>query len=339
MSEVGQAGESKATEELTERLLGRFASPKYVPPMLPAVALEVHALAHRSNSDIAKVIAILERDPLLAARVLKVASSAAFAASGTIASLREAVVRVGMRNLSEIAWEVAFDMRVFRSVKYGGLMEGVQRHSTACAHLTRLVASFTLVESELGFLCGLLHDVGMAAALIEFDEPKAGAPVPADGLVGSVLQRCHVEASRMVARLWKLPEDVQAVVGQHHGGADLEAMSPLTATLIVADDLANELGAGVELLGSNLDLTEARALEHARKLLTLDDTRMAALRAEARRLSAGFGRAAAGAAGEAKAEPRPTEPAPRPVVGKAPLTAARSPARTLMAITRKLFRR
>jgi len=72
---------------------------------------------------------------MLAGRVLKIAQSAAFAPVGTITSLQDAVVRLGLRNLSEIAWEVSLGTRVFRSHAYGDAMEMVRRHSTACAYL------------------------------------------------------------------------------------------------------------------------------------------------------------------------------------------------------------
>jgi putative nucleotidyltransferase with HDIG domain len=295
--------------------------------MLPAVAVELHGLAHRRDTDAAQISAVLERDPLLAARVLKISQSAAFGGGGSITSLREAVARLGMRNLSDIAWEVAFDTRVFRSAKYGALMESIQRHSTACAHLARHICSFTSVASEYAFLCGLLHDVGMAASLIAFSESQAlGAPP--ESLFAPVLHACHSEASGTVARLWKLPEDVQAVIGRHHGGGpESGPASPLTSVLIVADGLAGELGAGIKWQGVDLDGTDAPTFDAARKVLALDDARMAVLRGEAQRVIA----AGRGGSGPAAG---PARPASAPAARPATASAFRPAAKTLIA-TRK----
>ncbi|HEY0707719.1 MAG TPA: HDOD domain-containing protein [Polyangia bacterium] len=318
-----QASTAGLTEDLSRRLLAHFVAPGYSPPMLPAVAVELHGLAHRRDTDAAQISAVLERDPLLAARVLKISQSAAFGGAGTITSLREAVARLGMRNLSDIAWEVAFDTRVFRSVKYGALMESIQRHSTACAHLSRLTCSVTKIASEYAFLCGLLHDVGMAAALIAFSESQAlGAPP--ESLLGPVLHACHAEASGTVARLWKLPEDVQTVIGRHHGGAPDEPISPLTSILIVADGLAGELGAGIKWFNSDLDATDPVVFDTAKQALGLDDAKMSALRTEAQKLPV-FGRGTPAPA---------TRPAPPPLARTGSASAQRPVAKSLFA-TRK----
>lgn len=312
---------SEATSELTGRLMAHFASPAYTPPMLPAVALEVHSIAQKANVDVSKVIAVLEKDPLLAARVLKIAGSATYAPVNTIRSLQDAVVRVGMRNLADIAWEVAFTTRVFRAPRYSALMETIQRHSTACAYLARLVGRMGAVGTEYAFLCGLLHDVGMAAALIALSEPggNAAAASPPDVLVAPVLKMVHEEASRTVARLWKLPDEVQQVVGDHHGARLGEAMPPLIATLIVSEQMAVELGAGVLWNGQLIDPPDPEAQARARALLRLDDAKLEELRAQASKVMEDVARPAAASAAPA--------PAPRP----APAAAPRFQPRTMVA--------
>src|SRR5882757_7601963 len=157
---------ARQAPDIAAALRSRFTSPSYKPPLLPAIALEVHQLAQQSDVNLARMAAVIEKDPLLAARVLRLAHSAASAPTGAIPSVRDAIVRIGIRNLADVAWEVALDTRVFRSKSYSGLMALVSRHSIACAHLSRLVARFTSIASEYAFLCGLLHDVGMAAALV-----------------------------------------------------------------------------------------------------------------------------------------------------------------------------
>src|ERR1035437_715688 len=55
-----------------------FGSPGYKPPILPSVALEIHDLSCRPDIDTEKLVALLERDPMLAAHVLRVANSPIF---------------------------------------------------------------------------------------------------------------------------------------------------------------------------------------------------------------------------------------------------------------------
>jgi HD-like signal output (HDOD) protein len=266
--------------DVVAELRAHFTSPSYKPPLLPAVAVEVHQLAQRSSADLGKLISVVEKDPLLAARVLKLAHSAASAPTGTISSVRDAVVRIGLRNVADVAWEVALDTRVFRSKAYAGTMEVVRKHSIACAHLARLVASFSSIASEYAFLCGLLHDVGMAAVLLVMGGDDKADPLP-DGMTADVLRTCHEEASRVVASLWKLPMDIQVVLGNHHAVLVDGVVHPLTAIIALAEQLSRHHGLSVLLGSENCDPTDGSALAHARRFLKLDDKRMDMLRKQA----------------------------------------------------------
>jgi HD-like signal output (HDOD) protein len=67
------------TAEVHVRLLRLFASPSYRPPLLPAVALEIMQLSRRPSATFEEVVAILEHDPILAAKVLSIAQSVFYA--------------------------------------------------------------------------------------------------------------------------------------------------------------------------------------------------------------------------------------------------------------------
>jgi HD-like signal output (HDOD) protein len=283
-------------EQFAIRLRAHFTSPGYQPPLLPAVALEVHNLARQQDVDAEKVVAAMRKDPMLAGRVLKIAQSAAFATTTQITSLRDAVVRLGLRNLSEIAWEVSLGMRVFRSTAYAEPMEVVRRHSTACAHLSKLVSSFTPIASEYAFLCGLLHDVGLAAALILLGEDKKTASGLDPVMLSMALQQCHQEASAVVARIWNLPQDVQLVLGHHHDVLIDKYPHPLAAVVALAEELSREFGMGVVINGQRCDTTSDNALMHARNAVGFDKNRMDKVREEAKKLIATLERGAVSSA-------------------------------------------
>jgi HD-like signal output (HDOD) protein len=294
----------ESAAQFAARLRAHFTSPGYTPPLLPAVALEVHALTGQPDVDAAKVVQVMRKDPMLAGRVLKIAQSAAFAPAGSITSLQDAVVRLGLRNLSEIAWEVSLNTRVFRSQDYAESMEIVRRHSTACAHLARMVSSFTSIASEYAFLCGLLHDIGIAAALIVLGEQQQSAAGFDPNLLGIALQQSHQEASAVVAGLWKLPADVQLVLGHHHDVIINGFVHPLAAVVALADELTRELGVGIVICGHNCDVTSDTALTHARNALGFDRARSDKLVQEARRLISTLERGAAIAAATSEDRPK-----------------------------------
>jgi len=266
-------------ERIQEVLAHTFNSGDYAPPVLPAAALEVHRLSQQTSVEIHQVLAALEKDPMLAARVLKIASSPVFS-SLPVVSLHSAVVRLGLMNLTNIVWEVSTNLRVFRSKAYAAPMESVRKHSTACAYISRVVAKRTSVSLDYAFLCGLLHDVGVAAALLVLStDPSI---VIGDEVLAVALRSIHADASSVVARLWRLPADLQLVLGHHHLVSIQGHVHPVAAVVAVAEELAEELGFGLEFGNQKMvDATPSVVREQAHKALDLNEQSWAALRKEA----------------------------------------------------------
>ncbi len=268
-------------DEVCARLLSNFRSPNYAPPVLPAAAMEVHRLSRSKEVKLEQVLQALERDPLLAARIVKAASSPAFGGLA-IHSLRVAIMRIGMSNLAELVWEVALNMRVFRSKLYDAPMNAVRKHSTACAYTARTVAKLTAVPLDYAFLCGLLHDVGAAAALhlLGEDVARAGTQPLRAELLDVVLASTHAEASRLVASLWRLPDDMQLVLANHHTVIVSQHVHPVAAIIAVAERLLNEEGGSFALLTAAWDQTSDRSFATACDALGLNAQALALIKAE-----------------------------------------------------------
>ena len=265
-----------------------FASPSYRAPLLPTVALEVHELSHRSDVGVDQLVEVLERDNVLAAQVLRVAGSAAFGGwSQSNISLKVAVVRLGLRNLASVVWEVATSMRVFRSARYETVMEQIRVHSTLCAHLCRLIASRKALVPEMAFLCGLLHDIGMAATLLVLSDRPKEEPSITPAVLDEVLRQTHQEVSGMIAQLWKLPADVQMVVANHHTFPGGEPPHPLCAVVALAEDLSRQLGYGVDIGPGSCDRVVPATLAAARAALGLTDEQFAELQDTGKKLADG----------------------------------------------------
>lgn len=268
------------SQEICERLRATYSAPQYVPPLLPATALEVHRLSQLRDVKLEQVLTTLEKDPLLAARVLKVASSPMYGGA-PLQSLNTAVLRIGLRELGVVVWEVALTMRVFRSKHYAAPMDAIRRHSTAVAHVSRLVAKLTSIPLEYSFLCGLLHDVGAAALLLLLEE--AGKPGEAsealpDDTLGLVLASTHAEASALIAKAWKLSEDMQLVLAHHHHVTIAGYAHPTAAIIAVAEALVDEQGPAFHLPVPPWDHTSGSALQAAGKCLGINDAKLESLR-------------------------------------------------------------
>jgi putative nucleotidyltransferase with HDIG domain len=261
-----------------------------------------------------QVVALLQKDAVLAARVLSIAQSAAYAGRSPVQTLQQASVRLGLKTMRDVVLEAALHVKVFRVPGYEAAMERLARHSAAVAHVMRAVCRRTSVESEHAFLCGLLHDVGFAASLLALAEDPTWRRAAFEDLK-PVLDEVHEEASGLLARLWKLPENIQRMVATHHEPAPGGRSEPVNATLVVAEQLVWEAGAGLEPPPPDaaplsmttpepphdgIDVNWSGVVDEARKILRLDDLALAAARAEAFQLVETLGGQAGGRAHGAK---------------------------------------
>jgi HD-like signal output (HDOD) protein len=281
-------------DDLTLRLRRMLTAPGYRPPLLPGVALEIMQIAQRPKVQFAEVVALLEKDALLAAKVLALASSAAYATRTPVSSLYQATIRLGLNTLRNLVLEAALHLRVFRVPGYEEPMQRLARHSAAVAHITRATCARTNVDAGFAFACGLLHDVGFAGALLALAEDRQFRYQPFDTFAPA-LDELHEEAGGLMTRVWKLPAEIAAAVGAHHQ-VEGEHRTPLHAALVVAEQLAWEAGVGLAAppAGSSaralatpeapigtLDVETGVTLQAARAVLGLDDLALGALRAEA----------------------------------------------------------
>jgi HD-like signal output (HDOD) protein len=208
--------------------------------MMPAVALELIRLSANPDVPFHKVRALIQSEPLLAAKVLHTAQSALYSRGAAITSLDDAMARLGLRTLTELFLQAAMTTRVFRADGYERPMEELRKHSVVAGNVARLVCRRTGDADDYAFMCGLLHDVGAAASILILVE-SGGAQQPAFESVVAGVVAVHQEASAVLGKIWQLPEDVQSVLEHHH---DFEASkSPrLAASICVSDWITSGLG-------------------------------------------------------------------------------------------------
>jgi HD-like signal output (HDOD) protein len=220
---------------LRDALLARFDSPGYRPPVLPSVALDLHAMARDPDVRLDKVARLAEKEPLLCASVVRRAQSAFFSRGERVQSIKAAIVRLGTVEVSNIFLELAMSARVFRARGFEGPMERLRRHAVATAQAATRVARRTAIFDEYAFLCGLLHDVGLAAGIIAISDAHRPADLPLFEEAWPALFSVHEEAARVLCRIWNLPADVALVLANHHAPRIGGMVHPLAAVVAISE--------------------------------------------------------------------------------------------------------
>jgi len=262
-------------DALRRELLETFGDPEFRPPPLPSVALELFALTRRHDAKVEDVVALLEKDAMLAGDVMRLVSSPVYTRRSPVKSLTQAVVRLGLRTLRDIVFEAVLGRGVFNLPDYRETVEQVRRHSTVVAYVARIIAEHARVAGDDAFLCGLFHDIGFAALLYAVGT-KDTKQVPRLVDLWADFDRAHERAGALVVGLWHLPANIAEVVGHHHHLFTGDEATT-AAAVCLADDLSGRFGASVigpqaatgELLIG--DAADPIALETSRALLGVDE--------------------------------------------------------------------
>ncbi|MEO7035457.1 MAG: HDOD domain-containing protein [Polyangiaceae bacterium] len=271
--------ESLIVATLGAELIQTFNDPNYRPPPLPSIALELMSLTNRDDSTIDRIVRLLEQDEMLAGGVMRLIGSPLYTSRSPIRTLKEAVVRLGVRTVRDLVFETALNQGVFQLAEYSETIEQIRRHSTVTAYIARIVCKVARIDEEHAFLCGLLHDIGFAGLLFAVSHVEAEHSPPLIQLWPDI-DALHEQASRLVTELWQLPREMQEVVGHHHH-LHTGATSRVAAAINIADQLSERFGArvfgpvdadGLLLVGDAVDEFD---LEVSRAELNLDNAAMA----------------------------------------------------------------
>jgi putative nucleotidyltransferase with HDIG domain len=218
-------------------------------PMLPAAATRVLTIANDPSASVQEVARVVERDPLLAARILAVANSARYGTT-RVGSLKNALARLGSGTVRDVLYEAVAQAHIFRGPAGSGLAAELE-HAVGVARTAQVVCERLGIPSEHAFVCGLLHDIGrpiIVGLVTKMREPPAE--------MQRLVDAAHARVGAEVAKRWALPKVVADVCLHHHHDADTSGYSQFANIVAVADRIARHLGIGRRVTA--IDLTRDR---------------------------------------------------------------------------------
>jgi len=197
---------------------------------------------------------IIEIDPPLTAKVLKVANSAYYYSPARISEIQHAVIWIGFDALKEIVlsqkvWEV-FGKDDFVS---GYSRVSLWKHSVGVALLGKMIYRREFGErGENVYAAGLVHDIGIIVEHQFLQKRFEGILIRArrekknlSQVESEVLGYTHTDLGRVLARHWNFPGEFVVGIGHHHSPMGIgEDFSRFASTLYVADCLCQERGIG-----------------------------------------------------------------------------------------------
>jgi putative nucleotidyltransferase with HDIG domain len=231
---------SKAAGSLRDRLEELVEGGFLDLPILPGIAAEVIVLTSREDCDMRKLADVITRDQAMAAHVLRMANSAAYRGTSKVVSLRQAMTRLGLSQLRQIAFVISCQNRIFRVNERQEEVERLFQHSFATALYAQEIARMRRANVEEAFLGGLLHDVGRPVLLQAIVDMSSATPYPETEVQDSV-DALHAYVGGELVTQWGLSERLAESITHHHHPAAAPG-GPIPALMIrLADDLAHRL--------------------------------------------------------------------------------------------------
>lgn len=219
-------------------------------PVFNATALKIQQEIAKEEPDIRLIERLIVSDQSLTAKVLSVSNSSFYKGLNQVATVRNAIVRLGINEVSNIVMLVTHENN-FRSKDpfVHGIMRKLWRHSVGCAMASNWLAKKCGLHglAHEGFFAGLLHDVGKLFILTVIDDLKHSAALdiqPSDALLIEAMNSLHANHGYSLMVHWNLPEKYCKVVRDHHN-EELNSKDMLQILVRLADKACLKMGIGL----------------------------------------------------------------------------------------------
>lgn len=233
-------GETAALREERVRDYYRKVLDSHKLPSLPVVASKVLEMIQDPDISVQKLCRVLADDAALSGRVLTISRSPQYAQRNLPTSLTGAVEVLGFRTLRSVVIAHATQSLCIKGNKTS---ERLWRHSLGVALAMRLLCKRAgLIDGDLGFLAGLMHDIGQMI-LIQGD-PAAYAGIDLSEASESMvdLEQAsygldHTMIGFTLLNSWKMDSQVVQAALNHHSEIATDDHNRLSALVTVANAL------------------------------------------------------------------------------------------------------
>lgn len=219
-----------------------LASGQLVLPTFPEVALRVRRVLHAPDVDVPQVVRVVQSDPALTARLLKLANSAMLSRGGShVDDVKQAINRLGFSMVRNAAMSVAVEqvLATRGMSRLGSHLKELWQHSVEVAAMAYALASITrAVAPDEALLAGLLHDIGHYYVLLRADaypdllhEPEA---------LARLREELHGYMGKRILEAWHFPQEMTQAAEEHGQLTRIhDGPADLTDVVMVANLHAN----------------------------------------------------------------------------------------------------
>ncbi|MCK6532616.1 MAG: HDOD domain-containing protein [Polyangiaceae bacterium] len=240
----GSSQDDRAEERAAQSMAAKVGRVVGAKPF-PEAARRLDELTRGVSCKIGDVVRVLEMDPALSARLLRLVNSSGYALRMRCSSVHHAAVLVGTRRLNQLATTAAVLDMFDSSTRFASR---IVEHAAVVGSLCRyLAAHFGLPSDELA-TSGFLHDIGKLVLLdteglayANLLEVHSNGPDQASLAEREQFGFDHAVLGAHVLSAWHIPEPVPKVVAWHHHPARALQAGGMVAAMVQALRMADAI--------------------------------------------------------------------------------------------------
>ena len=205
-------------------------------PVLPTAVTRLLSITQQPDVSVGEIARVIESDPTLMARTLRVANSSLYSTAREIKTAQQATVLLGIEAIVNLALSVSVasvQNNLHEHLPIDAKAFG--QHSIAVALVSRKLARrFKLSNPGEAFVAGLLHDIGKLVLLMHFGDDYAQLMLRAqqgekalDALEKETYGLDHAAAGHALCLHWNVPASMAEAVATHHAAPGTHAVGDI----------------------------------------------------------------------------------------------------------------
>ena len=245
-------------DTISPQLEQRIASKSLALPMLPQVINQVLSLVNDEDTDAAALAKLVQSDPALAGHVMRIANSAAYSPNVQMTSLQQAIARLGMQSIADIALAATMGPKLFKAEGFETTIKDIWQTSLATAIWSREIARQGRSNVESAFLSGLLCQIGRPVVLQAVVDIAKGDAANLDvESMNHLMAHFQTQVGTVLAQHWQLPMAVVHCISSVDSDDAAEGSQNIVDTVKAA-----QVFAAITLADRNYDEEQLAANNH-----------------------------------------------------------------------------
>ncbi len=181
-------------------------------PTIPDVSVKIRRAINEPNANSNKIARVVQVDPSITARLIKISNSPLYRGRRKIESCPEALTRLGLKAAQDII--TSFALKAVFNAKSALIRKKMQElwaHSAHVAAISAVLAHKTPgFDPDRAMLAGLIHDIGIVPILAYADRQPEILANPVD--LAETVRELRIPIGVQIIRKWDFPVDFEDVV-------------------------------------------------------------------------------------------------------------------------------